>query len=71
MQMRAVRPLMIQKIRGTWSGLLGMCVFEPTDAARSKSASSILGAITAGECVPVVGDNGQQVLHELAWIVVF
>ena len=51
-----------QTIRGTWSGLLGLCVFEPASAARSTDASSILGAVSTGECVPVLGSNGKQVV---------
>jgi len=51
-----------QALRGTWSGLLGICVFEPTSTTRSQAASATLGPTTTGECVPVVGADGKQVV---------
>ena len=48
-------------VRGTWQGLLGICVFEPTATSRSVAASQALGDLTTGQCVPVVGANGKEV----------
>lgn len=53
--------LRVQVLRGTWQGLLGICVFEPEATSRSEAASPILGEMTTGNCVPVVGGNGKQV----------